>query len=100
MGDVHGVILVHAPGRRHYEFFEDPDDGVAMPEVASEIALIRAYGKEVLGIALNDEGLTPEVARAVGGELEAELGLPVALPLADGVGRLAAALEARLAEER
>lgn len=99
-GDVHGVILVHAPGRRHYEFFEGAEDGVAMPGVETEIALIRAYGKEVVGLALNDEGLTPEVARALCGELEAELELPVVLPLADGVGRLADALESRLVVKR
>lgn len=93
-GDVHGVILVHAPGRQHYEFFEEDEDGVPLPGAASEIALIRAYGKEVVGVALNSEGLDAAAARRARAGLEAELGLPVVLPLEDGVGRLAAALEA------
>lgn len=105
-GAVQGVILVHAPGRHHYEVFEDLGgeegalaDGaqLRLPSAAAEIALIAHYGKKVLGLALNPEGLEPAAARLSRDLLAAELGIPVVLPLEDGVGQLVDALEAELA---
>lgn len=93
-GAVQGVILLQAPGRRFFEGFEE--EGQRLPDTAAEIALIAHYGKKVIGVALNPEGLTPDEARRVRDELEAELLLPVVLPLEEGVERLAEAIEAHL----
>jgi uncharacterized NAD-dependent epimerase/dehydratase family protein len=95
-----GVVLVHAPGRTLFEGLEE--SGVAIPPVASEIDLVRAYGAEVLGLALNGEGLDPNALAAEAARLESELGMPVSLPLVDACEPLAGALAsfARPAGER
>jgi len=85
-GGARGVILQHAPARRCYEGLEEL--GMAMPTVASEIALIAAYGARTLAVTLNSEHLTGEELAAHRGRLESELGIPVVLPLEEGVGRL------------
>ena len=54
----------------------------------SEIALIRAYGAEVVAIALNTQGATGEEVEAYRKEYEKKLGIPVVAPLEEGVGRI------------
>ncbi|MEM9557784.1 MAG: DUF1611 domain-containing protein [Acidobacteriota bacterium] len=106
-----GVVLQHAPGRRVYEGLDEVDDamrarGVAddnnpavIPSLASEVALIRAYGSEVWAVALHDEGLDAEALGRTRDRLESELGLPVVLPLdgADEIELLRRAVADRLA---
>jgi uncharacterized NAD-dependent epimerase/dehydratase family protein len=86
-----GVVLVHAPGRRLFEGLEE--SGAAIPPVESEVELIRAYGAEVLGLALNSEGLDARELEAEAARLAARLGLPVSRPLVDGGEPLVPALE-------
>ncbi len=76
------VVLQHAPARRFYDGTEEL--GCEIPPLADEIELLRHYEAEVLGVTLHTEGLAPGAARA----LETELGLPVVLPLTEGVGRI------------
>lgn len=83
-GDVDGVVLQHAPARIFYDGFEEL--GVKIPPIASEIELVKAYGKKVIGITLNTRGLTLEQALEYKALYEKELGLPVALPVEQGVG--------------
>jgi uncharacterized NAD-dependent epimerase/dehydratase family protein len=80
------AVLQHAPARRCYDGTEEL--GCEIPPLADEIALLRHYRAEVLGVALNSEGLSPEAARSAARALESELGLPVVLPLEEGVGRI------------
>jgi uncharacterized NAD-dependent epimerase/dehydratase family protein len=96
-GGARGVVLQHAPGRIFFEGFEE--EGFRIPPVAGEIALIRLLGARTLGVALNGEGLTPEAFKASRSALERELGIPVALPLEEGVEALVPALRGFLAEE-
>ncbi|NNV55673.1 DUF1611 domain-containing protein [Limnovirga soli] len=84
-GNARRVILVHAPKREHYDHI--PAWG-AIPSVASEIALIRQYGAEVIALALNTEHCTTEEAIAFQLQYEKELGIPVLLPLQQGVDKL------------
>lgn len=92
-GGARHVVLVHAPKRRYY-------DHVAawgpIPALESEIALIRQYGAAVLAVALNTEDCSPDESRAFRAQYEAELGLPVVLPLEEGMDRLVPLLQTLL----
>lgn len=97
-GAAGGVILQHAPARRYYKGTEKLK--AAIPDPADEIDLIARYGARTLALALNEEGLQPEEAERIRGELEARLGLPVARPLREGAGRLMPALRRYVSEKR
>jgi len=86
-----GVILQHAPARVCFEGFEE--EGLLIPPVAEEIALLRLLGARTLGLALNGEGLMIERLRKERSRLESELLLPVALPLEEGVRSLVSAVQ-------
>ncbi len=83
-GDVDGVVLQHAPARVYYDGFESL--GRKIPPLGSEVELIKMYGKKVIGITLNTRGLTIDQALKFKEQYEAELGIPVALPVERGVG--------------
>lgn len=74
-----GVILQHAPKRKHRCDF----DQMKMPSPASEIKLIETFAKtKVIGLTLNHENMTdPEVSSAIT-LYEQELGIPVTDALA------------------
>ena len=85
-GQARHVVLQCAPGRTHYSGFEE--EGWELPSVASEVALIRAYGSEAIALTLNAEGLSLEEARRHQQQLRQELDLPVLLPMEDGLDAL------------
>lgn len=85
-GAAKGVILQHAPGRECYEGTEEI--GCQIPDIQTEMELIRLYGSEVLAITLNEEHQTEEEMQAHQNELEERLGIPVVRPLKEGVERL------------
>lgn len=85
-GQAKGVVLQHAPGRLYYEGTEEFQ--YRIPPIESEIALIRAYGAEVLAVTLNEEGSTDAELEAYRTQKEAELGIPFVRPLREGVERL------------
>ncbi len=97
-GGARAVILQHAPARR---FFDDQEHlGNEIPPVASEVALIAMYGREVLGITLNHEHL-PEAERAAArARIADETRLPVAYPLSGGVDALIPTIERYIDRER
>ena len=85
-GGARGVILQHAPAR---EFFSGFDKlGLRIPPIVEEIQLIRLLGAETLAITLNTAGLTPERLAVERARLGNETGLPVALPLEEGLDML------------
>ncbi|GAB4024181.1 DUF1611 domain-containing protein [Spirosoma koreense] len=81
-GNARQVVLVHAPKRTFYDFDEAWG---RIPPVESEIALIRAYGSEVIALALNTEDCTDDEAFAYQQAYTDQLGIPVLLPLQEGV---------------
>ena len=85
-GAAKGVILQHAPGRECYEGTEEI--GCQIPDIQTEMELIRLYGSKVLAITLNEEHQTEEEMQAHQKELEQRLGIPVVRPLKEGVERL------------
>jgi uncharacterized NAD-dependent epimerase/dehydratase family protein len=90
-----GVVLQHAPGRR---VFKDNPKLLPIPPVAEEIELIRLLGSEVWAVTLHEDGLTPGEARDHRDRLRGELGLPVVLPLQEGVGEIVQRFRQHLAE--
>ena len=80
-----GVILQHAPAR---EFYKGQEHLGARISLQRELDLINLYGAKVLAITLNTSKLTIEEARDWQKRLEAAHGLPVILPLEDGMQRL------------
>lgn len=92
-GGARTVILQHAPAR---EFFDELEElGCRIPPLEEEIELIRLLGAEVMAVTLNEENMDPEEAREVRSKLAAELGIPVVLPLQEGVVDLAEMIRAR-----
>ena len=81
-GNARHVVLIHAPKRTYYD--HDPAWG-KIPSIESEIALIRAYGSNVIALALNTEDCTEEESVTYQNEYAARLGIPVLLPLQQGV---------------
>lgn len=80
-----GVVLQHAPARKHRCDFEQ----MPMPTPASEINLIQTFAKTtVIGLTLNHENMTDtEVSSAIM-SYEQELGIPVTDALARPTKRL------------
>ncbi len=90
-GHAKQVILVHAPKRR---YFDNEAHWGEIPPVESEIALIRQYGSAVLALALNTEGCTAAEALAYQEHYSSLLGIPVLLPLEQGLESLLPAIKA------
>jgi uncharacterized NAD-dependent epimerase/dehydratase family protein len=93
-----GVILQHAPGRTHFEGYDEL--GLEIPTVEEEIRLISFYGSRTLAVALHADGLAPAELEGHQRRLRAELGLPVVRPLAEGVGELVPVVQKFINEER
>jgi len=81
-----GVVLQHDPARKQYKDMEFYPAYIADP--AAEIALIKIYGAPTLALTLNTGKMKAEDARSIARKYENELGLPVVLPLEDGVDQL------------
>jgi uncharacterized NAD-dependent epimerase/dehydratase family protein len=81
-----GVVLQHAPGRRLFEGFEE--QGLLIPPIEEEVELIRLLGARVLALTLNGKGLSRRELEAARADLARRLGIPVALPLEEGVDAL------------
>ena len=85
-GRLDGVILQHHPNRVRYKDMEYYPDLIST--AAQEIELIKMYGAPVIGLSLNTMEIKEDEAREYQIKLEAELNIPVVLPLFDGVDRL------------
>ncbi len=82
-GEAKGVILQHAPARTKFTGLEDIDNDI--PTLKDEIALIKMYGAETIAVTLNSTDLSPEQGLEWKRKYEEELGIPVILPLEEGV---------------
>ncbi|MBY0433543.1 MAG: NAD-dependent epimerase/dehydratase family protein, partial [Cyclobacteriaceae bacterium] len=74
------------PARKKYKGLEDYKDNI--PDVKDEIDLIKTYGAPTVAVTVNTMKMKETDARAYASAKEKELGIPVVLPLEDGVGRL------------
>lgn len=92
-GNAKQVILVHAPKRTYYD---DIQTWGSIHSLASEIELIKMYGSTVIAIAINTEHCSTEEAFAFQKEYEADLKIPVVLPLQQGVEKLIPVIQSLL----
>lgn len=85
--DADAVILQHAPTREYFHGTEGYKR--KMPTLEQEIALIEMYGVKTMAVTINAENMTLEEARKYQQEKQEALGIPIILPLEDGVDALA-----------
>jgi uncharacterized NAD-dependent epimerase/dehydratase family protein len=84
--DADAAILQHNPARIQYKGLEYYP--AYLPDLKDEIDLIRIYGAPTVAITINSSKMTEEEARESARQFEAILGIPVVLPLEDGVDAL------------
>jgi uncharacterized NAD-dependent epimerase/dehydratase family protein len=84
-GQIHGFILVDAPGRPHLDGFPQ----YPMPDSQRVVHIAELLtGKNLLGIAMNHENLTGTGRQKAQDSLRDKFHVPVVDPLIDGVGAL------------
>jgi uncharacterized NAD-dependent epimerase/dehydratase family protein len=81
-GNAKQVVLIFAPKRK---YFDNEAHWGEIPSVASEIELIQKIGSKVIALAINTENCTDEEAYAYQKEYTASLGMPVLLPIQEGM---------------
>jgi uncharacterized NAD-dependent epimerase/dehydratase family protein len=79
------VILVFAPKRK---YFDNEEHWGEIPSVESEIEIIEKLGSKVIALAMNTELCTEEEAFALQSHFEKSTGLPVLLPIQEGVDKI------------
>ncbi len=89
-GNAEAVILQIVPARTHYKGWDHL--GLEIPHVSNEIKLIEMYGSKVIGITINTQKLPLDQARLYKAQIAQELGLPVVLPVEEGVKELLPAI--------
>ena len=90
-GNAKHVVLIFAPKRK---YFDNEAHWGEIPSVASEIEIIEKLGSKVIAVAVNTEHCTDEEAYAYQKEYTASLGLPVLLPIQEGVAPVIPILKA------
>jgi uncharacterized NAD-dependent epimerase/dehydratase family protein len=85
-GAADAVVLQHHPVRKQYKDLEYYP--AYLPDLKDEIALIKMYGAPTVALTINTGKMKAEEARIFASQKEKELGIPVVLPLEDGVEKL------------
>jgi len=84
--DADAVVLQHNPSRKQYKDMEYYP--AYLPDLKDEVELIKIYGAPTVAITLNSSKMTEKEVRNAASKYEEELGIPVILPLEDGVESL------------
>ncbi len=92
--ELDAVVLQHAPGRKYFKGLDDY--GKEIPSVSNELKLLEMYGVKTMAIALNTMGLTTEQALEAKDAIADETGLPVILPLDEGMSKIVEIIKQRL----
>ena len=85
------VVLQHNPARKQYKDMEFYP--AYLPALKDEIALIKIFGAPTAAVTINSAKMTAQEARAAVQQYEKELGIPVVLPLEEGVDSLTPVFE-------
>lgn len=96
--DATAVVLQHNPPRKQYKDLEFYP--AYIPDPKDEIELIRIYGAPTMALTVNTAKMTEQDARDYATRKEKELGIPVLLPLEDGVDRLVPLFEKLIKQSR
>jgi len=94
--DADGVVLQHNPSRKQYKDMEYYP--AYLPELKDEIELIRIYGAPTVAVTLNTAKMDKEDARRAAANYRSTLGIPVVLPLEDGVDSLVPVFKAMISK--
>jgi uncharacterized NAD-dependent epimerase/dehydratase family protein len=89
--DATGVVLQHNPARKQYKDMEFYP--AYLPDPKEEIALIKIYGAPTVALTINTAKMDVQDARTYAEKYQKELGIPVILPLEDGVQKLVPVFE-------
>jgi uncharacterized NAD-dependent epimerase/dehydratase family protein len=89
--DANYVVLQHNPPRKQYKDMEFYP--AYIPEIKDEIALIKIYGAQTVALTVNTAKMKEADARDYAANKHKELGIPVVLPLEDGVQSLVPVFE-------
>lgn len=84
--NANAVVLQHDPARRQFKGLEDYPADVPSPK--EEIELIRIFGAPTVAVTVNTMKMKEIEAREYAMATQRELGIPVILPLEDGVDSL------------
>ncbi|CAI8389945.1 MAG: Uncharacterised protein [Flavobacterium sp. SCGC AAA160-P02] len=84
-GNAKQIVLINDPKKTYFD--NDPIWG-EIPSVASEIEIIEKFGAKVIALALNTRGLSKEEALDYQTRYKKSLGIPVVMPLEEGVTRI------------
>ncbi|MEL6675007.1 MAG: DUF1611 domain-containing protein [Bacteroidota bacterium] len=93
-GMADAVILVTPAGRVYYKGWDHT--GRKIPPLSTEVELIKLYGVPTIGIAINTKLVDHAEAKRLQAAYEDDLGIPVALPVEEGVEPLITALQTQL----
>ena len=94
--NVDGVILQHSPKRKYFDGWEHVN--AVMPSLDSEIELINSYGKEVIAVTLNTQGMTDQEKIFHKQLISKDLDIPVFLPIDEGLDGILEILESKFYE--
>ncbi len=95
--DADAVILQHHPVRKQYKDMEYYPAYIADPK--DEIALIKMYGAPTIALTLNTAKMSKDEARKSADAYQQSLGIPVVLPLEEGLDALVPVLK-KLIEDK
>jgi uncharacterized NAD-dependent epimerase/dehydratase family protein len=89
-GNAKHVVLMFSPKRK---YFDDDEHWGSIPSVESEIEIIEKFGSKVIAVGLHSRGCTAEEAKDLQASYEKKLGIPVLLPVLEGVDKLIPSLK-------
>ncbi|HYG20425.1 MAG TPA: DUF1611 domain-containing protein [Ohtaekwangia sp.] len=96
--DADAVVLQHNPARKQYKDMEYYP--AYLPDPKEEIALISMYGGDTVALTLHTGKMDEATARGYATEYRQQLGIPVALPLEDGVDSLVPLFESLIKKKQ
>jgi uncharacterized NAD-dependent epimerase/dehydratase family protein len=96
--DADAVVLQHHPVRKQYKDMEYYPAYIADPK--EEIELIKIYGAPTIAMTLNTAKMTTADARDYAKKYQASLGIPVVLPLEDGLQSLVPVFESLIKKSK
>ncbi|NOT74540.1 MAG: DUF1611 domain-containing protein [Cyclobacteriaceae bacterium] len=92
------AVLQHNPARKQYKDMEFYP--AYIPDPKDEIALIKIYGAPTVALLINSAKMAEADARDYASKYQKELGIPVILPLEDGVEQLIPIFEKMIQESK